>query len=263
MTGVVGDLPYELPEYFSPSSLSTFVQCPLKYKYSRVNKMSEPPTMQTLMGNFVHDVLENFYLTIPGPERNQASAKAVSSQIWAEGGWAERVSPYLGKTKLNDFLWNSWWCIENVFKLESPESIVPSGVETELNGHIRGIRIKGFIDRWGPINGQLTVSDYKTGKTPKPRYLDDKFPQLLIYAIVLAETEDVKVDLVELLYLKDATRFSKEVTQTDVDSVSTMVESVSERVHTAFDTNKWPANPTILCNWCHFKTTVCEYWNKQ
>ena len=261
MTNTV-DLPYELPPYLSPSSISTYVQCPLKYKYSRVNKLSEPPTEATLMGNFVHDVLEYFYLNIEAESRNIASLKSVSSSIWASGGWAEKVSPFI-KDGLNTFRWNSWWCLENIFKVESPIDVVPAGVETELNGSIGGFQIKGYIDRWSTLDGLTKISDYKTGKTPKARYVGDKFTQLLIYAIVLADTKDVEIDLVELLYLKDGTKFSQKFTEKDARTVSVMVEDVGTKIKNSFDTNQWEAIPAVLCNWCYFKRDLCEYWNNK
>jgi putative RecB family exonuclease len=259
---IASELPYELPPYLSPSSISTYVQCPLKYKYSRVNKLSEPPTEATLMGNFVHDVLEYFYLNIEPADRNIASLKNVSSSIWTGGEWAEKVIPFI-KDGLNTFRWNSWWCLENIFKVESPVDVVPAGVETELNGSIGGFQIKGYIDRWSILDGKTTISDYKTGKTPKARYVGDKFTQLLIYAIVLADTKDVEIDLVELLYLKDGTRFSQKFTSEDADNVSKMVESVGNQIAVSFDNNEWEAIPAVLCNWCFFKKDMCEYWKNK
>ncbi|MSV58070.1 MAG: exodeoxyribonuclease V subunit beta, partial [Actinobacteria bacterium] len=37
----------ETPEYLSPSSIATYRDCPMKFKFSRIDRIVEPPTWQT------------------------------------------------------------------------------------------------------------------------------------------------------------------------------------------------------------------------
>lgn len=256
-------LPYELPEYVSPSSLATYSQCPLKYKYSRVNKISEPPTQATLLGNFVHDVLESFYGLLAPQERTVSSLRSLSTSVWADGNWAERIKGFVPDKEAQKFRWSAWWCLENVFSVEDPTTIEVGGVETELDGKIRDVRVKGYIDRWFAENGSVKISDYKTGKTPREPYVDDKFVQLMIYATLLPQITDQKISSVELLYLKDGKRFIRTVDESQLDSVYKLVTETYDSIVKSFDANEWPAIPTKLCNWCHFKETICEYWRKE
>lgn len=255
-------LPYELPSYVSPSSLGTYVQCPLKYKYSRVNQLKEPPTQATLMGNFVHDVLESFYGLLEPSDRTVSSLRFSTTKVWAEGEWAERIKDVVSEKDTHGFRWSSWWCLENVFKVEDPASINVGGVETGLNGFIEHVPVKGFIDRWFSMNGSIKISDYKTGKTPRVPYVDDKFVQLMIYATLLAQVSDEPISSVELLYLKDGKTFLKDVNRSEIDSVHKLVTETYDSIVKSFESDDWPAIPTKLCNWCFFKNTVCEYWKK-
>jgi len=259
----LSELPYVLPEYVSPSSLSTYTQCPLKYKYSRVNKIPEPPTQATLLGNFVHDVLEAFYGQLDPDQRTASSLRSLSTSTWADGGWADRIKGIVKEEESQSFRWNAWWCLENIFKVENPKAVDVSGVETELNGKILGVPMKGFIDRWFAANGEVRISDYKTGKTPREPYVDDKFTQLLIYAVVLAQEIDEKVTHVELLYLKDGKKFVRDVSDAMIESVSRMVSETYDAIVSSFKNDDWPANPTKLCYWCHYKNNICEYWKKE
>ena len=259
----MSELPYVLPEYVSPSSLSTYTQCPLKYKYSRVNKIPEPPTQATLLGNFVHDVLEAFYGQLDPDQRTASSLRSLSTSTWADGGWADRIKGIVKEEESQSFRWNAWWCLENIFKVENPKAVDVSGVETELNGKILGVPMKGFIDRWFAANGEVRISDYKTGKTPREPYVDDKFTQLLIYAVVLAQEIDEKVTHVELLYLKDGKKFVRDVSDVMIESVSRMVSETYDAIVSSFKNDEWPANPTKLCYWCHYKNNICEYWKKE
>jgi putative RecB family exonuclease len=154
----------------------------LKYKLSRIDKIAEPPTQETLMGNFVHEVIENLY-AFEQSERTVALAKSIATNLWASGQWEEAVRPYLKNLSLNEFRWNSWWCIENAFIIENPQSFTPDGIESELNGKIGGVQMRGFIDRWLIDGDTITISDYKTGKTPSPKYMGDKLFQLTVYSL--------------------------------------------------------------------------------
>lgn len=258
----MSELPYELPDYVSPSSLSTYVQCPLKYKYSRVNKISEPPTRATLLGNFVHDVLENFYGSLAPEERTIFSLRSLSSSQWEQGEWDQKIKGIVPESERNEFRWNAWWCLENVFAVEDPETVdvASGGVETELNGKIGEVPVRGFIDRWSNQDDVLKISDYKTGKTPKERFVGDKFTQLFVYAAVLENDDSVEVDLVELLYLKDGVRFSRKFDDKARKSVFDDVTETYGKIVDSFSADSWEARPSQLCYWCHYKKDICEYW---
>lgn len=252
----------QLPEYLSASSISTFQQCPLKYKLSRVDKVQEPPTRETLMGNFVHEVMEVFYEPNSTYERNVVSAKQISALVWENGDWHSRVVGYLRDMNMHKFRWNAWWCIENIFKLEDPKTVDIKGIELELNVLIGGVKIKGFIDRLATIDNHDKISDYKTGKTPRDIYLADKWFQLILYYLGVSQSRELKNPVLELLYLKDGQR--KEIVPTDdmcAETTETVV-SVHGSIKACNEANKWEAVPGKLCDWCFFKYNGCTYYTK-
>lgn len=261
-----------VPPYLSPSSISTFEQCPLKYKYTRIDKLPEPPTEATLMGNFVHEVMENFYALAPD-ERTIYNVKQLSAEVWVNSDWLNRVEPILGNSinvksgkntldkEINNFRWKSWFCIENIFSVENPKAIRPAGIETELNGHIEGVPIKGFIDRWSESESGLVISDYKTGKAPSPRYAGDKFTQLLIYALVLSGDVDKPVDELQLIYLKDNRVMKLKPTAEHLAETITRVRAAWDGVVERCESGEWEPIPHRLCDWCTFKKTICPQWN--
>ena len=52
------------------------------------------------------------------------------------------------------------------------------------------MRLLGFIDRVDRApDGRLRVVDYKTGKAPSPRYVDEALFQMRFYALLLARTQ--------------------------------------------------------------------------
>ena len=251
-----------LPEHLSPSSIGSFQQCPLKYKLSRIDKIAEPPTKETLMGNFVHEVIENLYGLEPH-DRTLASAKFLATKIWADSNWEENVTPFLRGVSWNDFRWKSWWCIENLFNIEHPPLLVPSGIEYELNGEIEDVKMRGFIDRWSLEGETVVVSDYKTGKTPKPQYMGDKFFQLTIYSILLGQLIEKESFKLELLYLKEGVKKTHIPVLSEFEEAKQVITKVKKEIEKSYDNNNWEAIPSRLCDWCSYKRTVCTYWNKK
>jgi putative RecB family exonuclease len=260
-----------LPPYLSPSSISTFEQCPLKYKYTRIDKLPEPPTEATLMGNFVHEVLENFY-ALPSDSRTIHEVKQISAFVWAESGWLERVEPIIansvqvksGKSTLdkeiNAFRWKSWFCIENIFTVENPLFVEPAGIETELNGHIEGVPIKGFIDRWSRSDSGLVISDYKTGKSPKPGWEEKALFQLRVYALLYWQNEGVLPRLLQLIYLGDSKIVKSEPNEEQLKSTEKILKNIGAEILTAIEQNDFPTKKSRLCDWCFFKA-ICPAHN--
>jgi putative RecB family exonuclease len=247
------------PDRLSPSSISTFKQCPLKFKFSKIDGLPDSPTDATVLGNFVHEVLETLY-KLPAEQRTQAVAKQIARDLWTSG-WGNKAADLIHTEKeLNRFRWTAWWCIENLWILENPLETSPSGIEEHVEGTIGGVRLHGFIDRLFVTDSSAKISDYKTGKTPKPKYVDDKFFQLIIYSQLL-ESIGVQVESLslELLYLKDGVRFSKQVTVDDVDSAIQAIREVREGIDERCKSGEFEPKKSVLCNWCGYRK-ICPAW---
>lgn len=248
------------PPYVSPSSISTFQQCPLKYKYSRIDKLDEDPTEATLKGNFVHDILEEVY-KLDAEQRTMANARRIARDLWDER-WGEQMCRWLPASALHSVRWSAWWCVENLWDLEDPSKIEPTGIEFDVEVRVSGVAVKGFIDRWGfNEDGTITVTDYKTGKTPRKQYQDDKYFQLFVYAVALQELGVGEVSHIELLFLKDGQRLKKKSSPNDIQqTIDTLVE-VRQAIETSCQTGHFDTRPSRLCDWCSFKS-ICPYWSK-
>ena len=252
----------DVPEYLSPSSINTFQTCPLKFKFSRIDRIIDPPTEATVLGNFVHETLEGLF-ALPAEERTLPNARGLMRKVW-EDSWGEQAASVLrgNREALRQFRWKAWWCVENYFAMEDPADFEPSGVETGLDGNIGKARIKGFIDRWDTNgDGTITISDYKTGKTPKPQWADDKFQQLFIYATLLQTETGATVSNVNLLYLKDSVIMSRPVTEESINEVTVTIDRVYDEVQEYCAAGEFPAIKNKLCNWCSYKT-MCPVWTR-
>jgi putative RecB family exonuclease len=246
------------PPHLSPSSIGTWKQCPLKFKYQKIDGLREPPTEATLMGNFVHEVFEELYATDPD-DRTLDTARMLSRKLWNEK-YEEEVAFILSKDKHNTFRWNSWFCIENLWGIEEPTETTVDEIELELNGKLGGVQLKGFIDRLCfDDDGSIIIGDYKTGKVPAPKWEDDKFSQLFIYAALCRELEIGEAKRLDLIYLKAPKVISRKVTDDKIEAITADVVQVKKEIDESCNNEQFEARKAFLCNWCYFKKQ-CPAW---
>lgn len=249
---------FQPPPHLSPSSINTWQQCPLKFKYSKIDGIREPPTNATLMGNFVHEIFEVIYAS-PPEERTISQARIIARDLW-NNDYGERAAEIISQKDLNQFRWNSWFCVENLWGVENPEEVHVDEIEYELNGKLGGVQLKGFIDRMLFLDdGTIEIGDYKTGKVPAKKWEDDKFTQLYIYAALVQELGIGEPSQLELIYLKAPKTITRKVQQDKIHEVTETVVTVKKEIDESCDNEHFEARKSFLCNWCYFKPK-CPAW---
>lgn len=257
-------MPVQMPERMSPSSVSTWLQCQLKYKYSRIDKMHEEQTEPQALGNMTHEALEELFNSVEPGGRTLQVARTIMLNQWHQK-WQKHAEEVLGLSPYAQHMlrWNAWSCVENYFKLEDPNDIEPDGVEEEVFGEIEGVPILGFIDRRMPGPNGCTIQDYKTGKVSKPPYDKDKILQLMIYTELVESTMGEKVAMAELIYLKGkGSRVSYEPTEEARLEMRKTVSKSWGELKTACETDNFTTHKTKLCDWCSFKG-ICPAWKRK
>ena len=255
----LGNLPYETPAYMSPSSIGTFNQCPMRYKYAKLDRLTEPSTEAQVLGSFVHEVLEELFKE-DKQDRTEPTARRLARDLW-NSKWGAEFHDLDEKCDENEFRWKAWWCIENYFIMEDPTSFDAGGIEAKMNGDILGVPIFGIIDRWTLENDKIVISDYKTGKKPRPQYEWEKKMQITIYSILLGKEMDREIERAELLYLKSGQFAKYEVTDELAGKVSQDVKNTWDELVVSCESGEFETRTGPLCNWCNFKS-ICPAWRK-
>lgn len=249
------------PRYLSPSSVSTFQQCPLRYLYSRIHKLPEPSTEAQILGSMTHEVLELLMAHAP-EERTLSTARGLVLDRWRER-WQEEISNLgLGDYDQHLLRWNVWRCVENYFALEDPTTVTLDGVECRLEAEIDGVPILGILDRWHTTPEGAVISDYKTGKVASKRYDGEKRQQLMIYVELHETIYNSTVAAAELIYLKNVgKRVTYEPTSEARAEMRRAVGTVWAEVTRACETGEFQTHKTRLCDWCAYKG-MCPAWRK-
>lgn len=250
-----------IPKNLSPSAIGTIQQCPLKYKFSKIDRIPEPSNETQLLGSFAHEILAHLF-AYPQGERTIEKAREIAKNLW-QTKWEGQTVGVIKATG-SMFRWQVWWCVENLFKLENPDEVHVSGVEHWVRGAISKVPMVGIIDRWDNSSGSLVVTDYKTGKIPtRAEYEEEKGLQLAIYGHMLEKETGNPVGRTELLYLKDGKRVEYPFDENIRETMIKTVTATWEKVFNMCDAGSFPPQPSVLCGWCSYKQTICPVYNKE
>lgn len=247
-------------EWLSPSACNTFLQCPLRLKYERIDRLPQPPNPNFVKGNFVHEVLERLF-KLPPEERTKEKARTISRQIWDSQYGDEVKALNLSEEDRRSFQWGSWWCLDNYFGIETPADVQPMEMERWVSGVVGKGKIRGKIDRIDTTDDGLEVVDYKTGKAPKrAEWGQDAIFQLNVYGILLAEELRKPIGKLVILYLGDGNKKAYDFTEESQESAAKTVTAVREGIDERDESGEWEPRPSKLCDWCSFKE-VCPAWS--
>lgn len=198
LTRFLVDSSSEAHKSLSPSSINEYIDCPLKFYYSRIAHITPPQKDpkdnfdQRSFGNCVHAALENLYAPLVGKTLTADALNALSSSELIERTVREAFDKKIGyppaeaslKTlalRWRIYLRTTASYVESIVRtdqrrLDRIDSIV--GLEypiagflplTDSNGTQRQVRIKGTIDRLDRLkDGRgFEIVDYKTGAFKK------------------------------------------------------------------------------------------------
>lgn len=243
----------------SYSSLDTYRNCPLKYKFKEIDKLKEPKSKEAVFGTLVHSTMKFVYdpALIP-PTLDQALdhfSRGWNSEIW-DNELEERAAFSQGVDMIQKYYHQNDPKDASVITLESNfqlEIIDPSRPD-EIH------HIKGIIDRIDKTENGYEIIDYKTAKKmPSQDYVDDNL-QLSIYlkaflARYPKEIDNIANITVSLYFLKHGVKLSSTRTLDDLKKVDELfLETIG-----LIEAGRFDARISPLCDWCGFQK-VCPMW---
>jgi RecB family exonuclease len=239
----------------TPSRLSTWLDCPRRYKFVYVDRPvppKGPPWAHNSVGAAVHGALAAWW-SLPVEDRTPEAAARLVRSKWIDlgfqddaqsGRWRERaarmVSGYVAGLDPYD---------------------EPVGVERTVAMRSDRLAVSGRIDRLDRRGDELVVVDYKTG-----RHLlstDDARGSLALalYAMAAARTLRRRCVTVELHHLPTGAVISWEHTPETLERHLRRAEDVAAdalAAQAAGDDSAFPPNPGRMCGWCDFSAHCPE-----
>lgn len=251
----------DVPATMSPSKVSAFKDCALAFRFSVIDRLPEPASAAAVRGTLVHRALERLYCAEP-PERTLALALSALAEAVDEARCSDPEYAQLGLDGDAEtaYLAGAERLIHRYFEMEAPATIRPIGLELLLEAELGGVRLRGIIDRLElDAAGELVVTDYKTGRSPGPRYEQGRFGGVHFYAFLCQAVLGRRPARVQLMYLADGVSISATPSEQSIRGLERRVAAVWQAVHRACAVDDFRPRPGPLCEWCAFQDYCPAY----
>lgn len=246
--------PVTPPSSLSPSSIASFKDCPLAFRFSYLDRLPQPPAPHTSKGTLVHRALEHLY-DRPAADRTPEAARADLERAWEE----LRDHPDFAGLTLTAAEWEAFHAsardlATRVFAVEDPTEIHPVGLELKLEVSVGEVTVRGVIDRLERTpEGDLVVTDYKTGRVPGDRYVEKSFAGVQMYALMCERLFGTAPRTVQLHYLSKPVVLAASPSPQTLTGVARRTNAIWKTIATACDRNDFRTNPGRLCDFCAYR----------
>lgn len=248
---------------YSFTKLSTYNDCPWKYRYAFVLQVPKRGSYALSYGSSMHKTLQNFFTLWQQRAIEKKSSEALVSltelltiyqQAFIDEWYTskkQRQEYYSkGEKALTSWYVQTTKSIPNVVRLEQI-----------FNLKVDEFVINGAIDRIDRIGGsdeapEYKIVDYKTGKVKKKFETDDKY-QLLIYALAVKDPHILNGEVKELEYsfIDEAETLTMQPSEKDATAA---LEWVRETVQ-GIQSGDYHATPNeMMCKFCDYRD-ICEF----
>lgn len=240
----------------SASRAKEFLKCPLQYRLHVVDGIREPATPATAMGTLIHSVLEHLF-DLPAAERGAERAQSMVPEAFDR---LVRRDPSVADLFADEAARQAWMedvrrVLGRYFQIEDPSRLEPAGREQRIDAVTPdGIRLRGFVDRIdrSPA-GDIRVVDYKTGKAPQPRFVDEALYQMRFYALLLRESSRLPART-QLLYLRSGQVLTLDPLADDIERFSGELTALWGRIEAAARAGDFQPRKNPLCGWCRVQS---------
>ncbi len=243
---------------FSPSKLSVYQNCPRRYQYRYVDKITrQRKTPETVVGVAVHSTFEQLYALVTGGKiPTLPELLEIYEREFAAGWDATIVEKDIRFTK-DDWENVGRGCVAQYHGAQHPFSSDRTvaiekrvGFPITVEGH--EYRIEGFVDRLALApDGAFEIVDYKTAKSlPNQEHVDEDW-QLALYELAVRrewpDTREVRLKWHYVRHGKTLVSVRDDAARARLLSDAGALISEIKRDH-AFVPKQSP-----LCDWCEYR----------
>lgn len=237
------------PLVLSYSQISTYQQCPLKYKFQYIERRPSKPSPHLDFGNTVHDTLRDFHKEFDPKRASLEDLLNLYDKNWVAEG-------YENKEQEEEFKREGERMLRDYYQTAIKNPNLPLHLEEKFRFQIGDCEIWGKIDRIDRLpDGGWEIIDYKAGKRRikevgleadlNPLKIDENF-QLSLYYLGCKEKFNKVPEKVSLYYLKYNQKLSTTRRPEQLRDVERIVGEVASKIREKrFEAKKGP-----LCPWC-------------
>jgi putative RecB family exonuclease len=144
--------------------------------------------------------------------------------------------------------------VRRYFELEDPSTVRPIGLELKLEADLGKVRLRGVIDRLElDADGELVVTDYKTGSVPSELWEAKSLSGVHMYALLCERTFGKRPARVQLFYLSKPEAIIATPSDQSIVGVERKTVAMWSAIATACERDDFRPHPGRLCDFCTFR----------
>ena len=250
-----------LPTSLSPSKVSSFKDCALAFRFSAIDRLPEPASPWATKGTLVHRALELLFWEEPQGNRSldvaltkldRARAEMQSDPEFVELGLtAEEEAAFAADAEV---------LVRGYFALEDPDQVRVVGTELRLEVQLGSLMLRGIIDRLElDDDGELVVTDYKTGRAPWAAQEQSRLGGVHFYAFLCEQVLGRRPARIQLLHLREPVAISTVPSEQSIRAMQTKTRAIWSAVELACEREDFRPKTSRLCDYCAYKA-YCPAW---
>ena len=242
---------------YSHSRLSTFEDCPRKFRYRYVDQIKvDTEGVEAFMGKRVHEILERLYHHVARFGRPPSLSQVLERfrQDWARA-WHDGVTIVRTENAPGYYRDRGERCLENFYRANYPFSegetvAIEERLQWALDSDGR-YRAVGIVDRIvRRRDGVFEIHDYKTSGYLPPQQRVDEDRQLGLYQLGLEQTyaDAREVELVWHYLVFNRTLRSRR----SPDALAKLRDDTVRLIDAIEVEQDYKPKPGPLCRWCDY-----------
>jgi putative RecB family exonuclease len=254
-------MPLPLPSSLSPSKVNAFKSCALAFRFAEIDHLPERPSPWAVKGTLVHRALELLFWeeAVGGRTLPAALAKLERARIELHDD-PEFLALELTQDEEAAFVDDATSLVRGYFALEDPNHVRVLGTELWLEVKVGSLTLRGIIDRLElDDDGELVVTDYKTGRAPWFTQEQHHLGGVHFYAFLCEQVLGRRPARVQLLHLREPVAITAEPSAQSVRGLQTRALAVWSAVERACADDDFRPKPSNLCDLCAYKP-YCPAW---
>lgn len=250
---------------YSHSRLSTFEQCPHKFKLRYIDKVETEveESVEAFMGIRVHETLEKLYSDLRYQKKNTLLELIGFLDAEWKKNWNDSIIIVKKEYGPKNYKKMARKFVTDYYNRYDPfDQTKTIAIEERILINLDDLgdyKLQGYIDRLTEMkDGYYEIHDYKTNsRLPLPEYIDND-RQLALYSIgVKNRYPDAK----DVRLIWHFVAFDKEIDSTRTDEeLEELKQNTIQLIDAIESEEEFPTNPSRLCDWCEYKE-ICREWS--
>src|ERR671910_94480 len=224
----------------SASDIDTYRICPLKYKFARVFRIPQEPTIHQRFGIVVHQVLERFHSQGGGP---LSALMDLFEASWRRSGFGDSDDE-------RQFRERAVEALERYWRQDRESEAEPVWFERSFAFRLGPHLLRGRVDRVDRHpDGSYELIDYKTGRAKTEEELREDV-QLSVYQMGARESWRLETSAQSYFYVLTGEKVPVEHSDEELERVRSTVEEIGAGIlKQRFE----PTPSPEICRFCDYR----------